>query len=61
VGAGGLASTACLYLAGAGIGRIGIVDFDVVELNNLHRQIIHSERNVSIPKVISARDAVLRY
>lgn len=41
VGAGGLGSAALLYLVGAGIGRVGIVDKDTVALNNLHRQIIH--------------------
>jgi adenylyltransferase/sulfurtransferase len=60
VGAGGLGAPVSLYLAGAGIGRIGIVDYDKVELNNLHRQVIHSERTVGMPKAISARDAVLQ-
>jgi molybdopterin/thiamine biosynthesis adenylyltransferase/rhodanese-related sulfurtransferase len=54
VGAGGLGSPAALYLAAAGVGRIGIVDFDVVDLSNLQRQIIHSTENVGRPKLESA-------
>src|SRR3989338_5407451 len=56
IGAGGLGSPCALYLASAGIGRIGIVDSDVVELNNLQRQILHSTRDVARPKVESAKD-----
>lgn len=56
IGAGGLGSPAALYLASAGVGRIGIVDSDVVELNNLQRQVLHSTQNVGKPKVDSARE-----
>lgn len=56
IGAGGLGSPAALYLAAAGVGTLGIVDHDVVELSNLHRQIIHGEDSVAKPKVVSAAD-----
>ena len=58
IGAGGLGSPAALYLASAGIGTIGIVDSDKVELNNLQRQIIHSIKDIGRPKVESARDRI---
>ncbi len=54
VGAGGLGSPVCLYLAAAGIGRIGIVDGDVVDLSNLQRQVIHFTADLGTPKVKSA-------
>ncbi|KAK4794771.1 hypothetical protein SAY86_012765 [Trapa natans] len=57
VGAGGLGSPALLYLASCGVGRLGIVDNDVVELNNMHRQIIHTEAYIGQPKVESAAEA----
>ncbi|XP_062228202.1 adenylyltransferase and sulfurtransferase MOCS3-1 [Phragmites australis] len=57
VGAGGLGSPVALYLAACGVGCLGIVDGDDVELNNLHRQIIHKEAYVGQPKVKSAADA----
>ncbi|KAG8371692.1 hypothetical protein BUALT_Bualt13G0114700 [Buddleja alternifolia] len=57
IGAGGLGSPALLYLAACGIGRVGIVDNDVVELNNLHRQIIHTEAYIGRSKVESAAAA----
>ncbi|RZF44681.1 hypothetical protein LSTR_LSTR000633 [Laodelphax striatellus] len=60
VGAGGLGCPASLYLVGAGIGRIGIVDYDIVEENNLHRQLLHSEKSVGEKKVKSAADALKR-
>jgi len=56
VGAGGLGSPCALYLAASGIGKLGIVDSDTVELNNLQRQILHSTQNVDKPKVESAKE-----
>lgn len=56
IGAGGLGSPAALYLASAGIGTLGIVDSDKVELNNLQRQIVHSVSTVGVPKVESAKE-----
>src|SRR5438045_9412120 len=56
IGAGGLGSPLGLYLAAAGIGRIGLVDFDVVDFSNLQRQIIHGTPDVGRPKLHSARD-----
>jgi molybdopterin/thiamine biosynthesis adenylyltransferase/rhodanese-related sulfurtransferase/molybdopterin converting factor small subunit len=58
IGAGGLGSPLALYLAAAGVGRIGIVDFDVVEHSNLQRQIIHSTSNIGRPKLISAKERI---
>ena len=59
IGAGGLGSPILLYLAGAGVGRLGFVDSDVVELSNLHRQVLHTTADVGRPKVASARDHLL--
>ncbi|MBI1351184.1 MAG: adenylyltransferase/sulfurtransferase MoeZ [Actinomycetales bacterium] len=59
VGAGGLGSPALMYLAAAGVGTLGIVEFDVVDESNLQRQIIHGQSDVGRPKAESARDAVL--
>src|SRR6266487_69997 len=56
IGAGGLGSPAALYLAAAGVGTIGIVDYDAVDLSNLHRQIIHGHANIGRGKLESARD-----
>jgi sulfur-carrier protein adenylyltransferase/sulfurtransferase len=56
IGAGGLGSPAAMYLAAAGVGRIGIVDFDVVDFSNLQRQIIHGTPDVGRSKLASARD-----
>ena len=58
IGAGGLGSPVLLYLAAAGVGTIGIIDDDKIELSNLQRQIIHTTPKVGKPKVESARDAV---
>ncbi len=55
IGAGGLGSPAILYLAAAGVGTIGIVDFDVVDFSNLQRQVIHNTERVGTPKVESAK------
>ncbi|MEP6834278.1 MAG: molybdopterin-synthase adenylyltransferase MoeB [Gemmatimonas sp.] len=59
VGAGGLGSPVALYLAGAGVGTIGLMDFDVVDVTNLHRQIMHGTRDVGRNKLDSARDRLL--
>jgi molybdopterin/thiamine biosynthesis adenylyltransferase/rhodanese-related sulfurtransferase len=56
IGAGGLGSPLGLYLAAAGVGRLGLVDFDVVDYSNLQRQIIHGTKDVGRPKLQSARD-----
>jgi len=53
IGTGGLGSPLLLYLAAAGIGRIGIVDFDIVDSSNLQRQIIHGTSWVGKPKIVS--------
>ena len=58
VGAGGLGSPALLYLAAAGVGTLGIVDFDVVDESNLQRQIIHGVSDVGHPKAESARNSI---
>jgi adenylyltransferase/sulfurtransferase len=59
IGTGGLGSPLLLYLAAAGVGRIGIVDFDIVDNSNLHRQIIHGTSWVGKPKIESAKNSVL--
>ena len=59
IGTGGLGSPLLLYLAAAGVGRIGIVDFDVVDSSNLHRQIIHGTSGVGKLKIESAKERVL--
>jgi adenylyltransferase/sulfurtransferase len=58
IGAGGLGSPLALYLAAAGIGRIGLVDYDVVDFSNLQRQIIHGTPDVGRPKLQSAKDRI---
>src|SRR5687768_17828164 len=59
IGAGGLGSPLGLYLAAAGVGRLGLVDFDVVDYSNLQRQVIHGTKDVGRPKLHSARDRLL--
>src|ERR671925_1861725 len=58
VGAGGLGSPALLYLAAAGVGTLGIAEFDEVDESNLQRQIIHGQSDIGRPKAESARDAI---
>ncbi len=60
IGAGGLGSPAALYLAAAGVGRLGIVDDDVVSLSNLQRQILHTTPRIGLPKVESAQRTLER-
>ncbi|WP_435531075.1 adenylyltransferase/sulfurtransferase MoeZ [Rhodococcus spelaei] len=59
IGAGGLGSPALLYLAAAGVGTLGIVEFDDVEVSNLQRQVIHGRSDVGRPKAHSARDSII--
>ncbi|HYE77672.1 MAG TPA: molybdopterin-synthase adenylyltransferase MoeB [bacterium] len=61
IGAGGLGSPAAYYLAAAGVGTLGLVDFDVVDESNLQRQILHTADRVGTPKVESARRTLLGY
>ncbi|MBM2845756.1 MAG: UBA/THIF-type binding fold [Bacteroidetes bacterium] len=58
IGAGGLGSPAALYLAAAGVGRIGVVDSDVIDESNLQRQIIHSTGDIGRPKIESAKERI---
>ncbi|MCA9623496.1 MAG: ThiF family adenylyltransferase, partial [Myxococcales bacterium] len=58
IGAGGLGSPLGMYLAAAGVGRLGIVDFDVVDSSNLQRQIMHGTEDVGRPKLDSAADRI---
>src|ERR1700742_4869454 len=58
VGAGGLGSPVALYLAAAGVGTLGIVDFDVVDVTNLQRQILHSTGDVGRKKLDSAAESI---
>jgi molybdopterin/thiamine biosynthesis adenylyltransferase len=60
IGAGGLGCPTALYLAAAGVGTLGIVDDDVVDRSNLQRQILHADADIGVPKVDSARAALLR-
>jgi molybdopterin/thiamine biosynthesis adenylyltransferase/rhodanese-related sulfurtransferase len=58
VGAGGLGSPALLYLAAAGVGTLGVIDFDVVDESNLQRQIIHGQSDIGRPKAVSAMESI---
>ncbi|MGH8879446.1 MAG: ThiF family adenylyltransferase, partial [Stackebrandtia sp.] len=58
VGAGGLGSPALMYLAAAGVGTLGIIDFDTVDESNLQRQIIHGQSDVGTPKAVSAAASI---
>src|SRR5947209_1585487 len=58
IGAGGLGSPLALYLAAAGVGTLGLVDFDVVDFTNLQRQIIHTTADVGRPKLASAAEKI---
>ena len=58
IGAGGLGSPIAMYLAAAGIGKIGIVDFDVVDYSNLQRQLLHTDADVGRPKAQSAKETI---
>ncbi|MGE4083074.1 MAG: molybdopterin-synthase adenylyltransferase MoeB [Vicinamibacterales bacterium] len=60
IGAGGLGSPVAMYLAAAGVGTLGIVDFDTVDLSNLQRQIMHGTDDIGRPKLASARDTLRR-
>lgn len=59
VGCGGLGSASALYLAAAGVGKIGLLDSDKVELSNLQRQVIHKHASIGMEKVVSAKNSIL--
>ncbi len=58
IGAGGLGAPNAMYLAAAGVGHLGLVDFDVVDASNLQRQVIHGTSDIGRPKLESARDTI---
>src|ERR671933_301389 len=58
VGAGGLGSPLALYLAAAGVGHLGLVDFDAVDVTNLQRQVLHGTADIGRPKLDSARNRI---
>ncbi|KAG2467780.1 MOCS3 sulfurtransferase, partial [Polypterus senegalus] len=60
VGCGGLGCPVAQYLASAGIGRLGLLDYDTVELSNLHRQVLHGENRIGWPKAFSAAESLKR-
>ena len=59
IGAGGLGAPLLLYLAAAGVGTLGVVDDDEVDLSNLQRQVIHGTKNIGMPKVDSAKLSIV--
>ncbi|NIJ13931.1 adenylyltransferase/sulfurtransferase [Saccharomonospora amisosensis] len=59
IGAGGLGSPALLYLAAAGVGTLGVIDFDVVDESNLQRQVIHGQSDIGKPKAVSAKESIV--
>src|SRR5690606_22133360 len=61
IGAGGLGGPVALYLALAGVGKIGLVEFDVVDLSNLQRQVLHQTADVDRPKIVSATEKIKAY
>ncbi len=61
VGAGGLGSPAALYLSTAGIGRIGLVDFDRIDISNLQRQVLYTDRDIGQPKLIAAKKRLMEH
>lgn len=61
VGAGGLGCPSALYLAGAGVGHLGIVDYDDIEITNLHRQLLFSTLDIGTSKVGAATESLQRY
>ena len=61
IGAGGLGGPVALYLALAGVGKIGLVEFDVVDLSNLQRQVLHQTADVNRPKIVSAKETLEAY
>jgi adenylyltransferase/sulfurtransferase len=61
VGAGGLGSPVAVYLALAGVGTVGLVDFDIVDLSNLQRQILHQNKDIGVRKVVSAKETLTAY
>lgn len=61
IGVGGLGCPSSMYLASAGVGTIGLVDYDKVELNNLHRQVLHPQYSVGMRKVESGQTSLIRY
>jgi len=61
IGVGGLGCPSSMYLASAGVGTIGLLDYDEVELNNLHRQLLHAESNVGMRKVESGKLSLNRF
>jgi molybdopterin/thiamine biosynthesis adenylyltransferase len=58
IGAGGLGSPAAMYLGAAGVGTLGLVDFDTVDASNLHRQLLHGHKDIGVPKVESATNTL---